>query len=100
MSSGNSGSITILGIIAASVGVTAGLLWNDAIQTSIARFFPNQVASNSQSGTTVGKPSYGAIVTKFLFAFVFTVLLVLFVIWIGRIIDRFLPHLRKLKAEY
>lgn len=96
----SSGSLTVLGIIAASVSVTAGLLWNDAIQTSIARLFPNQVVSGSQSGTTIGKPSVGAIVTKFLFAFGFTIILVMFVIWISKLVDRFLPHLRTLKAEF
>lgn len=96
----SSGSLTVLGIIAASVSVTAGLLWNDAIQTSIARLFPNQAASGSQPGTAIGKPSVGAIIAKFLFAFGFTIILVMFVMWISKLIDRFLPHLRTLKAEF
>lgn len=95
----SSGSLTVLGIIAASVSVTAGLLWNEAIQALIARLFPNQ-AVDSQSGKSIEKPSVKAIIAKFLFAFLFTILLVMFVIWISRIIDRFLPHLRKLKADY
>lgn len=95
----SSGSLTIIGIIAASVSVTAGLLWNDAIQTLIARWFPNQV-TNSQTGTSVEKPSGEAIIAKFLFAFMFTILLVIFVMWISKVIDRFIPNLRSLKAEF
>lgn len=94
----SSGNLTVVGIIAAAVGVTAGLLWNEAIQTLIARWFPNQV-TNDQSGSGISKPSFKAIATKFLFAFSFTILLIIFVMWIGKAINKF-PHLRALKAEF
>lgn len=95
----SSGSLTVVGIIAAAVGVTAGLLWNEAIQTLIARWFPNQAVSDQSGGSVVGKPSFKAIATKFLFAFGFTILLIVFVMWIGKAINKF-PHLRSLKAEF
>jgi len=95
----SSGSLTVMGIIAAAVSVTAGLLWNDAIQSSIALWFPNQV-NNNQPGQIIGKPSVKAIITKFSFAFIFTILLVIFVMWISKAIDRFIPSLRSLKTEF
>ena len=68
----SSGSLTVMGIIAAAVSVTAGLLWNEAIQSSIALWFPNQL-NNNQTGQVVSKPSVKAIITKFLFAFTITI---------------------------
>lgn len=86
-------NLTVLSIISASIAFTCGLLWNDAIQTAIARWFPD-TQENSTTPTTT-KPNIKAIWAKFIFALLFTICIIILLLGLSNIFRK-LPHSKNL----
>ena len=92
-------NISIVGVLAASAIFTASLLWNDAIQSLIMRWFPNEAISSMGDSIshTPSKPTYAAIWAKFGFALGLTIVLILLVMFAAGLIEK-VPHLKRLSV--
>lgn len=78
-------SVTVMGIIIASVTFTGSLLWNGFFQAWIARKYPSESSALSDSGTTTTTvtPSKTQVWAKFWFALGFTLITVVIVYFLA-----------------